>query len=137
MKTFSSNDILSRLKTVLSVDTDTELADFLGIKKTTLSNWRNRNSIDLPLVFSFCEQINIDWLVTGRGQPTFQPNNDSPTSAHNKDNDETKYLDRIVNQAEEIGRLKERIAQLEREKNNSEEPYQDAPRELSKSTVDS
>lgn len=67
MKTISSKDILDRLKEALLIDTDTELADCLGIKKATLSNWRNRNSIDLPLVFSICEQINIDWLITGEG----------------------------------------------------------------------
>lgn len=68
MKTFSSTEILNRLKEALSTTSDTELADLLGIKKSTLSNWRNRNSIDLPLVFSFCEHINIDWLITGRGE---------------------------------------------------------------------
>lgn len=68
MKTFSSTEILNRLKEALSTTSDTELADLLGIKKTTLSNWRNRNSIDLPLVFSFCEHINIDWLITGHGE---------------------------------------------------------------------
>lgn len=68
MKTFSSTEILNRLKEALSTTSDTELADLLGIKKSTLSNWRNRNSIDLPLVFSFCEHINIDWLITGCGE---------------------------------------------------------------------
>ncbi len=42
----------------------------------------------------------------------------------------------VRSQAEEIGRLKERIAQLEREKNDSSASCQTAPRELSKSTVD-
>jgi len=67
MKTFSSIEILERLKSALSINTDTKLAERLGIKKATLSNWKNRNSIDLPLVFSFCEQINLDWLITGNG----------------------------------------------------------------------
>lgn len=38
------------------------------MKKATLSNWRSRNSIDWNLLFSFCEQLNIDWLVTGKGE---------------------------------------------------------------------
>ncbi len=37
---------------------------------------------------------------------------------------------------EDIGRLKERIAQLEREKNVSLESLQTAPKELSPSTLD-
>lgn len=48
-----------------------------------------------------------------------------------KDKDES-----IGNLREEVGRLKERIAQLEREKNDSSASYQTAPRELSKSPVD-
>lgn len=136
MKTFSSDDILNRLKTALSVGTDTELADLLGIKKATLSNWRNRNSIDLPLVFSVCEQINIDWLITGRGVPTLQLDDKSHQIPQDAEEGENKYLDRIVAQAEEIGRLKERIAQLEREKNEPTVSYQTAPRELSTSQVD-
>lgn len=136
MKTFSSDDILNRLKTALSVGTDKELADFLGIKKATLSNWRNRNSIDLPLVFSVCEQVNIDWLITGRGLPTLQPDDKPNQIPQDAEEGENKYLDRIVAQAEEIGRLKERIAQLEREKNEPTLSYQTAPRELSTSQVD-
>ena len=68
MKTFSSRDILNRLKLALQAETDKELADKLGLQNTTISNWRKRNSIDLPLVFSFCEHINMDWLLTGRGE---------------------------------------------------------------------
>lgn len=47
-----------------------------------------------------------------------------------------RFMSIIKTQAEEIGRLKERIAQLEREKNVSMGSYQTAPRELSKSPVD-
>lgn len=68
MKTFLSGKILDRLKEALSLGTDTELANLLGVKKATISNWRNRNTIDFPLLFSICEQINIDWLLTGEGE---------------------------------------------------------------------
>lgn len=67
MKTISSNDILNRLKIALAASTDKELADMLGIKKATLSNWRARNSIDFSLVFSYCEHINLNWLLLGEG----------------------------------------------------------------------
>ena len=134
MKTFSSDDILNRLKAALAVGTDKELAETLGIKKATLSNWRTRNSIDFPLVFSFCEHINIDWLITGRGEPNNLEATKPSLVVESGNND--KLLDRVVEQAEEIGRLKERIAQLEREKNDSLESLQTAPEVLSTSTVD-
>ena len=134
MKTFSSDDILNRQKAALAVGTDKELAETLGIKKATLSNWRTRNSIDFPLVFSFCEHINIDWLITGRGEPNNLESTKPSLVVESGNND--KLLDRVVEQAEEIGRLKERIAQLEREKNDSLESLQTAPEVLSTSTVD-
>lgn len=68
MKTFSSQEVISRLKKALNISTDIELANYLGISKSTLSNWKARNTLDLPLLFSLCEQISIDWLLTGKGE---------------------------------------------------------------------
>ena len=67
MKTFSSKDIIVRLKTAMNIQSDNALAEVLGVTKGTLSNWKVRNSIDFALVFSKCKQINIDWLITGEG----------------------------------------------------------------------
>lgn len=109
MKTFSSNDILDRLKTALSISSDKDLGDALGVSKAAVSNWRKRNSIDLERVFSVCEHINLDWLITGRGRMGVE-SNEPPVERSN-----SELMDGIVSQAEEIGRLKERNAQLERE----------------------
>lgn len=68
MKTFSSNDILDRLKLALSISSDKDLGEALGVSKAAVSNWRKRNSIDLERVFSVCEHINFDWLITGNGE---------------------------------------------------------------------
>ena len=67
MKTFSSKEIIERLKIGLELSSDNALADTLGVSKTTLSNWKSRNSLDFPLVFSSCEQISLEWLLTGKG----------------------------------------------------------------------
>lgn len=68
MKTFSSKDIILRLKTAMNIQSDNVLAEALGVSKGTLSNWKVRNSIDFALVFSKCKQISIDWLITGEGE---------------------------------------------------------------------
>lgn len=68
MKTLSSQEVILRLKKALNISTDIELANYLGISKSTLSNWKARNTLDLPLLFSLCEQISIDWLLTGKGE---------------------------------------------------------------------
>lgn len=57
--------ILNRIKVSENMESDKELADFLGISKSTLSNWYKRNSIDYDLVFSKCEHIDKNWLLTG------------------------------------------------------------------------
>ncbi len=74
MKTFyDKGEILERIKQSKRFTTDKELADFLGINKSTLSNWVKRNSIDYDLVFSKCEHIDLDWLLTGKkAQPKSQ-----------------------------------------------------------------
>lgn len=139
MKTFLSKEgIIDRLKMVVKVNTDSELANAIGVSKSTISNWKNRKSIDYDLVFSFCEHINLDWLLTGKGDMLKTNGTDNQNSAvaessveyssTNKDNDKNAFNqisflqllndkdDMIRLQAEEIGRLKERIAVLQRDK---------------------
>ena len=108
METFSSDDILDRLKSALSLKNDTELGNRLGVSKAAISNWRKRNSVDYPLVFSFCEHINIDWLITGRGTM----NLDAPQPMSYPSQGE--LMDRIVEQAKEIGRLEAELAETKK-----------------------
>lgn len=68
-----SNQILDRAKIAFNISSDVQLADMLGIGKSTLSNWRSRNSIDYAALFAKCERINIDWLITGEGEMLKQP----------------------------------------------------------------
>lgn len=81
MKTFSSKEIIERLKIGLELSSDNALADTLGVSKTTLSNWKSRNSLDFPLVFSLCEHISLDWLLTGEGN-MLKSDNEKPIEAH-------------------------------------------------------
>ena len=78
MKTFSSKDIIIRLKTAMNIQSDNTLAKALGVTKGTLSNWKARNTIDFDLVFSKCKQINIDWLLTGTGSMLKTACDDTP-----------------------------------------------------------
>lgn len=61
--------ILSRIKSHYNLKSDVALADFLGIKPTTLANWNMRNSINLELIFTKCEGLNANWILTGNGLP--------------------------------------------------------------------
>lgn len=81
METFSSKEIIKRLKIGLELSSDNALADTLGVSKTTLSNWKSRNSLDFPLVFSLCERISLDWLLTGKGD-MLKSDNEKLIEAH-------------------------------------------------------
>ena len=47
---FNVTDIVKRAKEVMGFKTDVELANYLGVSRSTLSNWCARNSIDFPLL---------------------------------------------------------------------------------------
>jgi transcriptional regulator with XRE-family HTH domain len=79
LKTFfsgsSSVDLLiSRLKAYFQevngkIYTNSDIAKELGVSAPTLSNWKNSEDRepDLSLIFSKCEQINLNWLIYGEG----------------------------------------------------------------------
>jgi Bacteriophage CI repressor helix-turn-helix domain. len=62
---FSKREILERVKSHYKLNSNAELAKFLGISASSLSNWYTRNTIDFELVFTKCEDIDLNWLVYG------------------------------------------------------------------------
>ena len=121
MKTFSTSEILDRLRNALNQSNDTELANFLGVKKATLSNWRSRNSLDWPLLFSFCEHIDLNWIIFGDSKAIPPTNQES--LAINTNSSLVEHLDNKLKEKDkeigslnkEIGKLEARIEQLEKE----------------------
>lgn len=62
-------EIVKRAKEVMEFKTDLELAQYLGVARSTLSNWITRNSIDYPLLLEKMKDVDYNWLLTGKGQP--------------------------------------------------------------------
>ena len=60
--------ILNEIKSYLNIKSDTEFAVFLGIKPQVLSNWKARNTFDIDLIYTKCEFIDANWLLTGQGE---------------------------------------------------------------------
>ena len=54
---FCAADIIKRAKLAKEFKTDSELAAFLGISRSTLSNWNARNSIDFPLLLGSLDDV--------------------------------------------------------------------------------
>ena len=60
-------DIIDRAKSGLGLSSDIELAKHLGVSKSTLSNWKSRNTVDYDVLFSKCKHLDLNWLITGNG----------------------------------------------------------------------
>ncbi len=69
---FSVTDIVNRAKLVKGFKRDSELAAYLGVSRSTLSNWVTRNSIDFPLLLGRFAEVDYNWLLTGNGSPRRQ-----------------------------------------------------------------
>jgi len=61
------NQVIARLKRVFDVSTDSELAEYLGVRQNTISSWKSRGSIDYPLVIAKCDNVDLNWLF-GMGE---------------------------------------------------------------------
>ncbi len=59
--------ILNKIKDSYFFKKDTDFANFLGIKRQTLSSWHSRNTFDIELLYAKCVNINADFLITGKG----------------------------------------------------------------------
>ena|ERR1035437_7685702 len=74
--------ILNKIKAENNFKTDSELADFFEISKSTLSNWRGRGTIDWELVLSKCMQMDFNWLM----KENVEKNLESFKAAERKEN---------------------------------------------------
>lgn len=45
-----------------------DFARMLGIKPQTINSWMSRDSYDIDLIYSICENLSADWLLTGEGK---------------------------------------------------------------------
>lgn len=61
--------IIKRAKQALNLHNDSELAEYLGVSRGTVSNWGARNRIDFPLLFEKLKDVNYNWLLIGKGTP--------------------------------------------------------------------
>lgn len=90
------NHILRSIKDYKGFRTNTELADFLGVGKSAISNWIARDYIDESLIVSKIPEIKLEYLRTGEFPMTEQ-------------NDIIQVL------LQKIERMERKIEQLEKE----------------------
>lgn len=65
--------IIKRAKQALNLKRDSELAEFLGVSRATVTNWAARNSIDFRLLLNkLGNTVDYNWLLLGKGNPKHQ-----------------------------------------------------------------
>ena len=74
----NSSEIIERLKMALNIRKDIDLARFLGISQSTLATWKIRNSIKWEIIFEKCNNINLNWLLTGEGEMFLNSTQENP-----------------------------------------------------------
>ena len=63
-------DIFERLKSIKNLKKDVDICNYLNISTSTLANYKARGNPPYKILFSICEQdnINFHWLMTGKGE---------------------------------------------------------------------
>ncbi len=64
----NATEIFGAIKRSIGIKTDTELSKVLNIERSTLSTWKQRDSIDYKIIVSFCEKNNLslDEIILGK-----------------------------------------------------------------------
>lgn len=62
--------IINRMKSVLGVSMDKDLAEYFDIKQASVTNWRKRGTIPIEQCMQLSGKtgITLDWLLMGRGE---------------------------------------------------------------------
>lgn len=64
------SELIDRIKSLLSLKRDYEVADLFGITPNDLSNRKKRGTLEkIAISWATEENINLDWLIHGRGDP--------------------------------------------------------------------
>lgn len=72
MRTFEAANAINRAKQLRGFKQDQELAEFLGVSRTSLASWKRRNSIPAKhlLQMVFGTERSVDWLISGEEKVT-------------------------------------------------------------------
>lgn len=103
--------ILNKLKNHYSFKKDSDFARYLGIKPQTLASWYSRKTFDIDILYSKCNDISADYLLTGKGEMLRDGYKTGSIKVDCNDK-----IDIIAYQKEIISMLKEKLDDCESEK---------------------
>lgn len=116
----SAESTINRLKQLLAVKTDFDLAEIIGVSKPTISAWRQRNSVPHTICIQISQEKNVslDWLLTGEGD-TYKRTGLNPVSVTDKNgvvnvvNESEGANDSITPAKVELLKLLDRITEVD------------------------
>ncbi len=56
----NATEVISRLKEVLKIRKDIQLAEFLNVRPNTISTWKKRNTLDYDALIRICDLYELD-----------------------------------------------------------------------------
>lgn len=72
--------VLDRIKEYYKLKGNAELARFLGVAPNTITNWYGRKTFDIDVIYTKCVGIDMNWLLTGEGNMTYEVSKEENTS---------------------------------------------------------
>lgn len=66
-KVVNSIIILDRIKELINIKTDLELAKYLGISQNTIYSWKSRDSVDVWVIFQRLPKLDWNYIFYGEG----------------------------------------------------------------------
>ncbi len=127
---YTAEALLDRLKRAYGLRNDAELARHLGLSSSSaIGNWRRRDTFDIKVLMERCSDLNLDWVIYGRGpmrpfayttsvQETFTETVQEPTPIPGNA-PRARILTRLDNLKAEIEKLKESVAMEEEDQGES------------------
>ena len=59
-------NIIQRLKSLKSFNSDEQLAEYMGVTRAAVSTWKARNSIDYTLIFEKFPDYSLNYIIYGK-----------------------------------------------------------------------
>ena len=64
----TKQDILESIINYYSGGNKSKFASMIGVKPQTINTWLLRGTFDIELIYSKCEHLSGDWLLSGEGE---------------------------------------------------------------------
>ncbi|MBN1689010.1 MAG: helix-turn-helix domain-containing protein [Candidatus Omnitrophica bacterium] len=65
----NANCIIERFARLNGLKNDADIAKLLGVKPSTVSSWRVRDSVNYNLIIAHCKPEHQQYILTGQGEP--------------------------------------------------------------------